>query len=479
MKYLRTLLLFLVIVVCGGFLIYYAQDIRTAMERLPISRVREGEPQHGKLLDLDPATIERVSIIANGTDTVEAVVIPIAFWKIEKPVDWAGDRRVWTRILTAIRDAQISRAWPVSPDSLAPYGLDPPATRVVLQFQGNAMPAETLDVGMVTPADQNCYVRHLPSDSVYTVQQALKAAVAKSLLDLRDKAVLPFQVESVARIMFNRRGGRIVMDRQANGEWTISSPSQGLAAADTVNSLLRAVSQVSATRFHDDPGDLAQYGLRPPQSEITFVIDVGGTAIEKRLLIGNRMEAAYQGMEPSMYVMDGSKNSVVEVSALLQRHTHRSIDGFRNRLLNQFARAHANRVRITTPQRTIVVVQDTLAHEWYFAAPDTGQVHRPVINRVVADVDNLRGGEIIDRPGDYGLSHPQVRIELFRGDRAVARLALGSRRGNQVYARGMYTDQVFLVDAGIIDRLTPSTDELRAPTMPANPAAAAVRVPSN
>ena len=267
-----------------------------------------------------------------------------------------------------------------------------------------------------------------------------------------DKAVLPFQVESVARIVFNRHGERIVIDRRPSGEWFISSPRPGLAASDSVNALLRNVSQATATRFYDEPGDLARYGLRPPQSEITFVIDVGGTAIEKRLLIGNRVESAASGHRG----LDVRHGRIEETPwsrsrPQLQRHTHRAASGFRNRNLNQFARANASRVRITTAQRTIEVVQDTLAHEWYFAAPDSGQVHRPIVNRVVADIDNLRGADFVDRPGDYGLSRPQLKVELFRGERLIARVDFGSRRGSQVYARGVYTDQVFLVDAGLID----------------------------
>ena len=462
MKYIRTLLLFLVVVVCGGFLAYYARDIRSALETLPISRHNAQPTQRAQLLNIDINTVDRVTLIGNATDTIEASVIPIAFWKIEKPVDWAGDRRAWTRVISSIGEAPVIRSWPVSLDSLGPYGLDPAATRVIVNFRGNATPPETLDVGIITPSDQNCYVRHLPSDSVFIVQQRLKQAVAKSLMDLRDKTVLPFDRESVARIIFHRRGTRSLVLDKTGSEWMMTSPQRTLASSDSIDLLLRTVSMATAQQFHDTPGDLSQYGLDPPGAEITFVIDVAGTAIEKRLLIGHRNESSVQGINASMYVMDGSKSSVVEVDATLARHALRDNEGYRNRMLNRFDRANAHTVRITTRQGAITVVQDTTSADWFFAAPDTGQVYRPTVNRIVADVDNLRGDTFVDRPGDYGLSNPQVKVELFRGERPIAELNFGSRRGNKVYVRGMYTDQVFLVDASTIDKFTVSRDELDA-----------------
>lgn len=204
-------------------------------------------------------------------------------WALTAPVQSPADSLSVGRLIGALLEARVSqRLTPKGP--LADFGLEPPRLSVTLTDR-QGVKAEVL-VGDLSPSKESLYVALPGSTEVLLLPASLRADVARSLFDLRDKAALEFPVGQVRRVELRDQGQGVAVQRAepaagapagAEARWTLEGQGGGEANPKAVDDLLYQINGLRATAILDDGLNLERMGLARPGRSITLTMADGST----------------------------------------------------------------------------------------------------------------------------------------------------------------------------------------------------------
>src|SRR5262249_23051516 len=120
-----------------------------------------------------------------------------------------------------------------------------------------------------------------------------------------------------------------VVIAKSDGAWKIEQPAAYAADANTVRALLSTVHNLRATDFASDApsdADLANYGLEPPQRQLTLVAADGA---ETRVLVG---KDADQGL----YVKSADRPTTFIVGKWASRDLSKGVNDLRDKTVLTF-----------------------------------------------------------------------------------------------------------------------------------------------
>jgi hypothetical protein len=385
-------------------------------------------------------------------------------WRIEEPVVWPAEGSNWESIIRNIRTTERSRSWVVGSDSLYGFGLNPPNVRIILAIRGKGR--DTLDVGLPTPIDSRSYMRFPPSDTMLTASIAVRSSALKPLFELRDKSlIVEFNPLLVERLELKRRSNPFVIEKKG-AQWRMQEPVERFVDKDTMAAILNEIRDFRAARFHDNPTDLAEYGLDEPTAELLIQISDDTRRGEIRILVG---DGVGRGPEAGVYVMDSARRmSVLETSKKFMDLVNRSVSGYWDKHLAVFNRVDVNKVVITTPDSSFSASSDSV-HQWHMEAPHEGDVKRWAINYMVAALDDARADRFVNKRPALGLTPPQLTIGLYNGMQILGEVSFGNVRRDMVYASGLGGDAV-MVDKALLDKMPRIVTDLTEAPPPAAPA---------
>ncbi len=213
-------------------------------------------------------------------------------WRLEEPVKDRADDQTATRILSVAKNLRATRFAAEAAADLAPFGLDAPKAKVSIATRAGASFA--LAFG---ERDGKTYAR-VGDGPVAEVAATSPKDLDKTVFDLRDKTVAPFDKELVAQVKVQQGGEAFVVERRKEPKegstipeekWTILSPKVAPAKRWKLSSVLHSLSTLKAATFvEEEAKDLAKYGLAEPSRTFTVYGD-GGKELAK-LLVGGDAE---------------------------------------------------------------------------------------------------------------------------------------------------------------------------------------------
>src|SRR5574337_71534 len=121
-------------------------------------------------------------------------------WKITKPISIRGDSDTISDFLDTLRFGKVKEFVAEKPASLAPYGLDRPTRVTVWLRAGKDRAAQALLFGRADSAKKGVYAMRPGEASVLLVADDLWEALPKNVGALRDKTVLDYDRDKVARL---------------------------------------------------------------------------------------------------------------------------------------------------------------------------------------------------------------------------------------------------------------------------------------
>lgn len=192
-------------------------------------------------------------------------------WKLAAPLQAPADAAAVGGLLTTLSSASIKRTLDKKPsqDDLKNFGLAPPTVKVSVTLKsGITLP--NLTVGTKTALGDSTYAQRSNDATVYLADGTLGDALAHEPEDFRDRTILPFPSEPVARLEINMGGKSIVIARNEQELWTLEQPIQGPASADKVNGYIIQLAQLQARSFIDNQSDLKKYGLDKPALHVVL-----------------------------------------------------------------------------------------------------------------------------------------------------------------------------------------------------------------
>lgn len=272
-KSLLTTLVLLVAAAGIGAFAYWGVDLKQQKEA--------AAKEASKLLfHFARKDVTRLEVVAKGTDTVLAR--QGSGWKIVAPVAADADQATVSALLDKVHDLRFKKVVDEHPAAYNDYGLVPPSTRVQITLADQKR--FTVELGATNGFDGSLYFRTADAPRLLLGDAAIQYALQKSLLDLRDKALVHFadtRYADVQQVAVTTPALSYTLLHGAGGDWTLThSSGEGsgsLAAPEkadrqTVEALLSALNNQKATGIFDGVRDLSKYGLDRPRDTVTLTM---------------------------------------------------------------------------------------------------------------------------------------------------------------------------------------------------------------
>jgi hypothetical protein len=200
----------------------------------------------------DPDTVNRVEIRRPG-GRVLLVRAEDGAWRLQQPVSGTADSLAVQRWLAAVHAWRVVGFEADQVGDASVYGLGEEATRVTLW---NRVGNQEQQVWLGSPIEarsQQLYARRNGSPAVLSVSTSVLEQVSIPTYAFRQRALLAMQPAEVESIRLESGSARVVLERDAVGEWLVLEPTVRPADNARVQALLEAWTAAQIDRFIDQP----------------------------------------------------------------------------------------------------------------------------------------------------------------------------------------------------------------------------------
>lgn len=162
-------------------------------------------------------------------------------WQITGPKTLPADQEAVSSLLSTLSSLDSVRLVDERPADLKQYGLTKPRSEVAVTEKDKS---QKLVVGDDTPSGNAVFAKLEADPRVFTLSSYTKAALDKSVNDLRDKRLLTADFDKVSQIEFvNQNGGKRQDFTLARSKdtWQILKPKPLRADAERVDELIRTL----------------------------------------------------------------------------------------------------------------------------------------------------------------------------------------------------------------------------------------------
>jgi len=291
------------------------------------------------------------------------------------------------------------------------------------------------------------YVMRKGEPGVMLVGEELWTALPKTVAVLRDKVVVAYAYDKVARIALEHAKGAVTIERDGSG-WKLTAPEPLKADAGAVNALLWRIRDLRASGFlGEEAKDVTRYLSKP---EVTVRIWEEGAKEPKVLLLGASHEV--RGGQPAAVAAMEGQGPVMLVEAKALEDLARTAADLRDKsLLPAFELGDVKRARVAGGGKSLLIERKGEA-EWKVLEPSKGSAKDAKVSDLLLTLKALRWKEIASATGDdaarFGLDRPELEVTLSRADGAeLATLLLGKEEGERTYARVKASPAIYVIDS--------------------------------
>lgn len=237
-------------------------------------------------------------------------------WRLVKPVALPAEASTLVQMINAVAGERALSFPKDSPEDRKRLGLEAPAVDASFTREGGEVVRLRLAKAPVDGVEKAFALREDKGGALLAeVSPGALAHLDKAPQDLRDKSVLTFDKDKVARVSFTPAGGgaEIVVEKaptpDAGGEeWVVVKPEKGPAKKWKMSTLVWTLGSLKAAAFGEAPKDWSKYGITDKSRSATL-FDAQGKALAK-LLIGKDVP----GKQSTVYVR-GTQDNVLEVES--------------------------------------------------------------------------------------------------------------------------------------------------------------------
>jgi hypothetical protein len=355
------------------------------------------------LTDVAPADVEALFI--ERPDLSLAARRRGAAWRIEAPVADTGDDAAFSMLLRAVCGAAVERRIDAGEESLAAYGLDPPAA--IVRFAGkDGRPLLEIRIGDHNVTKSHCYAALGPDRTVLLVPAGVRRYAVQPFVEYRDRRVVEAKLEEIVAVAISSpsRSMNWRLDRAARVWFAVQDGDTVPGDSTAIEAVIR---ELRGLRALDIPEKAAIGGDE-------FLVPEAGSIVFQRAgsePLALRFGAARDSV---CYVERSDDARISLVDAAVLRIFARTIDQLRNRRLLRFSANDLARITLETRERTVSVHR--AGTRWTYANPGFGEIAEESALRLLETLRSLEADTIIAErvpaAGAYGFSQPFVRLVL-------------------------------------------------------------------
>jgi Domain of unknown function (DUF4340) len=381
-------------------------------------------------------------------------------WKLKRPVALDADADQMREFLDKLQSGRVKEFVAENPPSLEPYGLVR-SVRVAIQTgKDKERATRELLLGRVDDQKKGVYAMRPGESTVLLLPDEIWNAVPKNVATLRDKTVIDFDRDKVARVEMESPKGPITLVREGE-QWKITQPEPLPADQAEAGAVLMKLKDLRAQAFlSEDASGIAKYLAKP---------DVRVTVVEqntpKTVLLAPSPER--RGGRPSAYAAVAGRGPVVLVDGKAIEDLSRSVTDLRDRrVLPDLEPKNVKRLRMKSGGQSIVLERSGES-DWKVVEPKKGGAKSTKVEDLLYTFRSLRWKDIADaegkEPAKYGLEAPTFEATLLRQDGTeIATLSLSKRDADRAYLKTKASPTIYSVDPHQIGDLPKIPDDIQS-----------------
>jgi hypothetical protein len=445
-----------------GVWVYGREEGKAAVVALPDSVLRDASRPVADYRDKTVLTFDRGAVTGldiNTPDETLGLVADGGKWKLTRPAARAADGEAVTEFLEKLGAARVKEFAAEAPASLQSYGLDRPFRVDIQTGRDKDRATKTLLVGRVDATKQGVYAMRPGEPSVLLLPEDVWKALPKSMAAVRDKTVVAFDRDKVAKIEIDGAQGVVTLARE-NNRWRIVAPEAMGADQVEAGALLRKLGELKAQAFlTEDASGIPRY-LAKPELRVTMTLEGGGATT---VLLAPSPER--RGNQPSAYAAVAGSGPLVLVDAAALKDLGRTLNDLRDRrLLGEVEPKDVKRVALKRGTQSMVLERQG-DNEWRMVEPSKGAAKSARVDDLLYTARALKWKDIVaprgEEPARYGLDPPELEITLQRADGSeIGTVLVGKREGDRVFVRTKTAPAIYTLEARQLGDL-PNLDDFK------------------
>ncbi|HEV3386169.1 MAG TPA: DUF4340 domain-containing protein, partial [Gemmata sp.] len=335
------------------------------------------------------------------------------------------------------------------------YGLEKPATTIVVTLSGEKPVTHTIALGNIDPTGAQ-FVRVDEGKAIGVIPTLAANNLARKKFDYADRTLLTFDPTALAGI--NRKQGKDELELvpAAAIGWDVVKPTKYKADQTFVEELADNLGHLRAEKvaaYGKKDEVLKQFGLEMPAAVLTLTI--GDKAEQKTLRLGNPVDPTKPDGDRYAAVETINPETSVDIlpGALVNKLLTPAV-GFRDHALAKFV--DADKAILERGDRKITFAK--VGVTWKVTEPLATNAEYSELEALIADFGKLRVDSwVAPKTGDlksFGLDKPEAKWLIFDGDKQVLTLLLGKKQPDgRIHATTDKSDLVGLLDPVLTARV--------------------------
>lgn len=375
-------------------------------------------------------------------------------WTIAKPRSLPADADVVRDFFDKLAAARIREFVADAPGTLAPYELDRPTRVTIVTGKDKDRATKTLLFGRVDVQKKGAYVMRDGEQTVLLVPDDLWTAVPRTVATARDKTVVAFDRDKVAKLEVQSEKGTVTLARE-NDRWRITAPEALPADQVEAGAILFKLKELKAQAFLSEDASASPRVLGKPAVRVT-VTETGGEP--KTVLLAPSTET--RAGAASAYAGVAERGPVVLVDGKAVADIGRSLTDLRDHSLLSLEPKDVRRVALRAGGKSLLLEKS--GDEWKMLEPSKGAAKSQKVDDLLYTLRSLKWKEIAAAApdaGKHGFDQPTFEVSLYRADGTeIGTVTIGKDRA---YVKTKAAPTVFTIDPRTLGELPKLPDDLK------------------
>lgn len=403
-----------------------------------------------KITNVPESDLKQIEVKRKGGETTVVARTGENSWKITAPQSFAADQTAVSSFIGGVASLSSDAVVEEKAADLGPFGLKDGALEVTATKKDGK--TVKIVVGDETPTGSGFYARLDGDPRVFTIATTSKTNFDKSAQDLRDKRLLTFDSEKLARVELAAKKTTTEFGKNNLNEWTIVKPQPYRADGWAVEELVRRLKEA---KF--DPGVA---GEEAKKADAAFagaavtatakVTDAGGT---QTLEVRKTKENKY-------YAKSSAVDGIHSVSNDIGDGLDKSTDDFRNKKLLDFGFSDPTKIEYKDGSRTLSLAKS--GEKWTNANKLVDTIG------VQSFIDRLRD-LAASKFADGGFTTPVIELTVVSNDGKRTEKVAIAKTADAYLGRREGEPSLYRLETKTVDDLQKAAGDIKEPPPP-NPA---------
>ena len=436
MKGLKTLIIFIIVLLTGAYIYFYERKTPTTEER---------KEKEKKIFDFKSEEVKKFSL-KKGEHLIIVCEKKDEKWQMVKPLKVKANKSEIERILSRLEFLESQRKLKEKIE-LGKFGLDNPKIEVIINLKDKSL---ILLLGDNCPVGGNMYAMLKNREEILVVRKGIFNDLDKKIEDFRDRQVVEVDKFKTSKLLIEC-GGEILECRKEDEKWHITNPIQARGDSEKIEEILDKLNDLKVEDFiSEDPAEMEKYGLSSPR--LTATVWEGD--ISRSVIFGTPEEN-------KVYAKRKAFDSIYSVKEDIISALTKEPGDLRDMDILKFTQSNAKKLIVEKKKKKYICERDS-EDNWKLTEPIDIEPDSSAIDDILWELSSLRAEKFVDdieKLSRYGLDKPAIKItveveEKEKKEKEIYVLLVGKKtKEDTFYAKLLGEKEIYEISSSTVETL--------------------------